>query len=307
MVYPCAFYFIFVKMPTEVCYNRRQMIIKHFKADLWLILATFFWGITFVAVKDAMTYTSPLAFLGARFLMAGFVLLPFCYEGLKDLSLEGWRDGMLIGVFLFAGFAFQTAGLVYTTATRSAFITGMCVVLVPTLSAVLLKTKNDIWQILGVVLAAVGLYFLSRPEAGGFNKGDILTAFCAISFAIEVVLVQKFTQKHSPMDMIMVQILTTVVLSGVFLGALEKPFWQWSWNLAMDLAITSLLATAGALAIQFYWQRRTTATRAAIIYTMEPLFAAVFAFIIFGERLPLAGWIGAGIIMAGMITAELGK
>ncbi len=271
------------------------------------MLATFFWGVTFVAVKDAMLYASPLVFLGVRFLLAGLALLPFCYKGLKTLSREGWRDGMLIGVFLFAGFAFQTVGLVYTTATRSAFITGMCVVLVPWLSVVMLKTKSDAWQILGVIMAAAGLYFLSRPEAGGFNKGDLLTALCAVSFAVEVVLVQKFTQKHQPMDMIMVQILTTVILSAIFIGALEKPHWQWSDSLLLDLAVTSLLATAGALVIQFYWQRRTTATRAAIIYTMEPLFAAGFAFVLFGEMLPMAGWLGAGMILAGTLTAELGK
>jgi drug/metabolite transporter (DMT)-like permease len=280
---------------------------RHLKADMWLLLATFFWGVTFVAVKDAMLYASPLVFLGVRFLLAGLALLPFCYKGLKTLSREGWRDGMLIGVFLFAGFAFQTVGLVYTTATRSAFITGMCVVLVPWLSVVMLKTKSDAWQILGVIMAAAGLYFLSRPEAGGFNKGDLLTALCAVSFAVEVVLVQKFTQKHQPMDMIMVQILTTVILSAIFIGALEKPHWQWSDSLLLDLAVTSLLATAGALVIQFYWQRRTTATRAAIIYTMEPLFAAGFAFVLFGEMLPMAGWLGAGMILAGTLTAELGK
>jgi drug/metabolite transporter (DMT)-like permease len=280
---------------------------QHLKADMWLLLATFFWGITFVAVKDAMQFASPLVFLGVRFLIAGLVLLPFCYKGLKTLSREGWRDGILIGIFLFAGFAFQTAGLVHTTATRSAFITGMCVVLVPTISALMLKTKNDICQILGVILAASGLYFFSRPEAGGFNKGDFLTALCAVSFAVEVVLVQKFTQKHPPMDMIMVQILTTVILSAIFMGALEKAHWQWSRSLLLDLAITSLLATAGSLAIQFYWQRRTTATRAAIIYSMEPLFAAGFAFLLFGEMLPMAGWLGAGMILVGMITAELGK
>lgn len=280
---------------------------QHLKADLWLLLATFFWGVTFVAVKDSLQYASPLAFLGMRFLIAGLVLLPFCWKSLKKLSREGWRDGMVLGTFLFGGFAFQTMGLVHTTATRSAFITGLCVALVPGLSALMLKTKNEIWQMAGVALAAVGLYFLSRPEAGGFNRGDLLTALCAVCFAVEVVLVQKFTQKHPPMDMIMVQIITTVALSALFLGALEKPNWQWSWPLAIGLAVTSLLATAGALVIQFTWQRRTTATRAAVIYTMEPLFAAVFAFMLFGEKLPAMGWLGAGLITAGMLTAELGK
>jgi drug/metabolite transporter (DMT)-like permease len=280
---------------------------KHLKADLWLLLATFFWGITFVAVKDSLKYSSPLAFLGIRFFIAGLVLLPFCYKSLKKLSRQGWKDGIILGVFLFAGFAFQTMGLVYTTATRSAFITGLCVALVPGLSAVMLKTKNEIWQILGVLLAAIGLYFLSRPEAGGFNTGDLLTAICAVSFAVEVVLVQKYTQKHSPMDMIMVQIITTVVLSALLIGFIEKPALQWSPNLFLGLAITSLLATAGALVIQFNYQRKTTATRAAVIYTMEPLFAALFAFLVIGEQLPKIGWIGAGLITAGMLTAELGK
>lgn len=280
---------------------------NHFKADLWLLLATFFWGITFIAVKDALRYCSPLVFLGARFLVAGLVLLPFCYKGLKNLSAEGWRNGVLLGVFLFAGFALQTIGLVFTTATRSAFITGMCVALVPLLSAMMFKTKSDFWQLAGVALAATGLYYLSRPEAGGFNRGDILTAFSAVCFAIEVVLVQKYTQKHGPLDMILVQIITTVVLSAILVGFLEHPRFSWSHRLALDLFITSMLATAGALVIQFYWQRNTTATRAAIIYTLEPLFAAVFSFLFFKEILPLSGWFGAALILSGAVLAELGR
>jgi drug/metabolite transporter (DMT)-like permease len=280
---------------------------NHIKADLWLLLATFFWGVTFVAVKDAMVHTTPLAFLGTRFALAGLVLLPFCYKGLKTLDSTGWRDGVILGTFLFAGFAFQTAGLVYTTPTRSAFITGLSVILVPPLSLLMLKKKVGPWLYLGALLAAAGLYLLSRPEAGGFNRGDLLTACCAVCFAAEIVLVQVYTQRHGALPMLMVQVVTTVALSGALLWFLEKPSIKPSPALWLDLLVTSLLATVGALLIQFHFQKQTSATRAAVIYTLEPLFAALFSFLIFGERLNAASWLGAGMILGGMLASELGK
>jgi drug/metabolite transporter (DMT)-like permease len=280
---------------------------KHIKADLWLLLATFFWGVTFVAVKDAMAHATPLAFLGARFALAGALLLPFCYKSLKTLSLEGWRDGAILGTFLFAGFAFQTAGLVHTTPTRSAFITGLSVILVPPLSLLMLKKTVGPWLYLGALLAAAGLYLLSRPESGGFNRGDILTACCAVCFALEIVLVQIYTRRHGTLPMLMVQIFTTVGLSGSLIWLFEKPVMNLNPALWLDLLVTSLLATVGSLLIQFHFQKQTSAARAAVIYTLEPLFAALFSYMIFGEKLNAAAWLGAGMIMAGMLASELGR
>lgn len=277
------------------------------KADLWLLLATFFWGITFVAVRDSMRYVSPFLWLGMRFLLGGLVLLPFCWRHLSNLDKDGWRDGLILGVFMFAGFAFQTAGLVHTTASRSAFITGMAVVLVPPAAVLVLKSRLDLWQVLGVALAAAGLYLLSRPSAGGFNLGDLYTAFCALSFAMVVVLVQKYTDRHHPLALIMVQIVATVAMSGLLLALVERPRFVWSPSLVPDIFVTSLLATAGSLVIQFYWQRRTTPIRAAIIYTLEPVFAAGFAYFLLGERLAGPAWLGAGLILVGMLAAETGK
>jgi drug/metabolite transporter (DMT)-like permease len=281
------------------------MINRHLKADLWLLLATFFWGVTFVAVKDAMIHATPLVFMGVRFALAGVILLPFCYRGLKKLSFLGWRDGVVLGSFLFGGFALQTAGLVHTT--RSAFITGLSVILVPPLSITMLRKKVGPWIWTGVALAAVGLYFLSRPDSGGFNRGDILTALCAACFAVEIILVQTYTQKHGAMNMVMVQIITTVVLSLLFMWWLEKPAIHFVPSLWLDLFLTSVLATAGSLVIQSHFQKQTSAARAAVIYTLEPLFAAVFAFLIFGEKMPWLGWLGAGLIMMGMLASELGR
>ncbi|MCU0607785.1 MAG: DMT family transporter [Candidatus Edwardsbacteria bacterium] len=283
------------------------MIKEHYKADLWLLLATFFWGVTFVTVKDAMGYASPLAFLGARFLLAGVLLLPFCWRAFARLGRRGWRDGVILGAFLFGGFAFQTAGLVHTTATRSAFITGLAVVLVPVFSIAMLKKPVDRWLVLGALLASGGLYFLSRPAGGGFNRGDLLTALCAVCFAVEIILVEIYTKRHRPMDLVMAQIVTTVGLCGALAWAVETPRLQLTPGLWLDLFVTSVLATVGALAIQFTWQRRTDAARAAVIYTMEPLFAALFAFLVAGERMNGAGWLGAGLILVGMLASELSK
>jgi drug/metabolite transporter (DMT)-like permease len=158
-----------------------------------------------------------------------------------------------------------------------------------------------------VALAAAGLWFLSRPTAGGFNRGDVLTALCAACFAVEVVLVQKYTQRHGPMAMIMVQIIATIGLSALLVAFFETPRLVWSNTLILDIFVTSVLATAGSLVIQFYYQRRTTPARAAIIYTMEPVFAAGFAYLILDERMPRLAWLGAALILVGMVVAETGK
>jgi drug/metabolite transporter (DMT)-like permease len=277
-----------------------------FKADLWLLLCTFFWGATFSAVRDAMVHVSPFLWLGLRFTLGGLVLLPFCWRHLRGLGGDGWRDGLVLGAFMFAGFALQTAGLVYTTASRSAFITGMAVVLVPPAAVLALKSRLDLWQVLGVLLAGAGLYFLSRPSAGGFNRGDFYTALCAVCFAMVVVLVQKYTDRHHPLGLIMVQIVATVALSGLLLAAAEVPRFSWSPTLGPDIIATGLLATAGSLVIQFHWQRRTTPVRAAIIYTLEPVFAAGFAYVLLGETMGGWAWLGAGLILVGMLAAEVG-
>lgn len=283
------------------------MRLNELKADLWLLLCTFLWGATFSAVRDAMAYVSPFLWLGLRFLLGGLVLLPFCWRHLRGLGLEGWRDGLILGAFMFAGFALQTAGLVHTTASRSAFITGLAVVLVPPAAVVLLKSRLDLWQILGVILAAAGLYLMSRPSAGGFNQGDLYTALCALCFTMVVVLVQRYTDRHHPLGLIMVQVVATVALSGLLFAVAETPRFSWSMTLIPDIIATSLLATAGSLVIQFYWQRRTTPVRAAIIYTLEPVFAAGFAYILLGETMGGWAWAGAGMILVGMLSAEAGK
>jgi len=279
---------------------------QHLKADLWLLLAAFFWGLTFVSVKDAMHYSSPLLFLGIRFALAALVLLPFCARGLRHrLGPSGFRDGILLGVFLFGGYAFQTAGLVQTTATRSAFITGLTMILVPPLSVLLLGKKSDLMQMAGVFLAVVGLYIFIRPEAGPINRGDFLTLFCTLCFAIQIILVQRATLRYRPLDMVMIQLLTTVLLSFSLSPFLEKPFFHWSSPLGLDLLFTSLLATVCCLMIQFTFQRKTSPTRAAVIYATEPLFAALFGFLFFGEYLAWPGWLGGVLILSGMVLSEL--
>lgn len=280
---------------------------RELKADLWLLLCTFLWGATFSAVRDAMSYVSPFLWLGMRFLLGGLVLLPFCWRHLRGLGGQGWRDGLILGAFMFAGFALQTAGLVHTTASRSAFITGLAVVLVPPVAIVVLKSKLDPWQALGVLLAGAGLYLLSRPSAGGFNLGDLYTALCAVCFAMVVVLVQRYTDRHHPLGLIMVQVMATVALSGLLLALAERPRFAWSPTLVPDILVTGILATAGSLVIQFYWQRRTTPVRAAVIYTLEPVFAAGFAYLLLGETMGGWAWLGAGLILVGMLSAEAGK
>jgi len=280
---------------------------KKLKADLMLLLTTLFWGLTFVAVKDAMVYSDALPFLAVRFLAAGLFLLPAAIPRFKRMTWQTAKDGLLLGLFLFAGFALQTAGLKETTATRSSFITGLSVLGVPFLSFFILKNKTDIFKILGIAAAVLGLYFFFSPEAGGINRGDMLTFLCALSFSFEIIFVQKFTTRNDPLLLIMVQVVIVVIFSAALMPVLHQTHMEFNGRLIVDLLFTAIFATAGALYIQFRYQRDTSESRAAIIYTLEPIFASVFAFFIFGERLGSMGFLGAGLILAGTIISEFGK
>lgn len=277
------------------------------KADLMLLVTTIFWGLTFVAVKDAMVYSDALPFLAARFLFAGVILLPFAFKRQKKLNSKVIRDGLILGVFLFAGFALQTAGLKETTATKSSFITGLSVLGVPFLAYAILKKKTDIWKIIGILFAVIGLYLFFSPKGGGVNRGDILTFLCALSFSFEIVLVQKYTSDHDPLLLIMVQVAIVTLLSLVLMPILNQTRFVLTPMLGLDLAFTAIFATAGALMIQFRFQKDTSESRAAIIYTLEPIFASVFAYFIFSERLTSMGLWGAGLIILGTFVSEFGR
>ena len=280
---------------------------KRIKADLMLLLATVFWGMTFVTVKDAMNYSGTFSFLFMRFFLGALAVFPFAVKNFKYFNRRTMVDGAVLGILVFLGFALQTAGLRETSSTRSAFITGLSVVLVPVISFIMYRTRIDIFKIIGIVLSAGGLFLMFRPENGPLNRGDVLTVLCAFTFALIIVLIQRFSKRSNVLLLVFMQITIVASISLVLMFLTKDINITFNGNLALDLIFTSVFATAGALVLQYKYQKQTSEARAAIIYTLEPLFASIFAFIIFNERLSSIGLIGGALIFLGMIMSEFGS
>lgn len=287
-------------------------------ADFGLLFVAFIWGLTFVMVQDAVNEYPVFAFLTARFLFALIGLLPLLWW--RRSYLRGANDetplrrqllaGMLIGVFLFAGYGFQTAGLLFTTPAKAGFITGLSVVIVPLLGVILLRERPTAAVISGIVLATMGLGFISLVGinlAEGVNPGDLLVLACAISFAAHIFTVGRFAPRMNALVLTVTQIGTVVVLSGVTSLLFERPTsWPPSGQPLFAALFTGLLATAFAFGLQTSAQRFTTATHTALIFATEPVFAALASFALIGEVLGPPQVVGSGLILAGMLAAELG-
>jgi|LSQX01.2.fsa_nt_gb drug/metabolite transporter (DMT)-like permease len=281
-------------------------------ADLSLLLVTLVWGGTFVMVKGA-TETFPVwAFLALRFGLAALVLLPFGWQRLRRLGWRGWGAGALIGLALLAGYAFQTLGLQYTTASKAGFITGLSVAIVPLLSALLLRQRPKYAALVGVALAVVGLALLSLTNGGEttgelqrISEGDVLVLLCAVSFALHIVAVGALGSRHDYLALTIVQVFTVALLSGVVSLFVDLPWPALQANTLFAAAFTGVLATAVAFLVQTAMQRFTTPTHTALIFTAEPVFAALFGVLLAGDVMTPLGLMGGVLILLGTLISEL--
>ena len=226
---------------------------------------------------------------------------------IKDF--ENWKKGIILGIFLFSGFAFQTIGLKYTTASKSAFITGTAIILIPFVQYLILKIKPKPENIIGGMIVLAGLYILSEAYITVPNFGDILTAVCSVSFAVHIVLLNKYTTENNFYFMAFGQFLTMAGLSLLFLIIFEIGIFgefklEISSTLLLTLIYSSLIATLASIILVTKYQQETTPLRAGIIYSMESVFAVFFAFIILGEILNLNQITGALIMITGLLISE---
>jgi len=278
---------------------------RSINADIWLLVVCVIWGLSFPLVKTALNDISPLLFLSIRFWLGALVLLPFV-RGIKhQMNLDRLLRGGLIGLFMFLGMLFQTFGLKYTTASNSGFITGMAVVMVPVL-VVLIERRRPKWPVLlGVVFAVAGLYFLTQPQTKGVNKGDLLTLACAFSFSFEIVFIELLVKKNEEFFIALAMIVATALLATFSSLVFEEQFIRFTRSMVAGLGFVAVFCTALGFTLQTYWQPKTSATAASVIYTSEPVFAAIFAAVILHERFDKMGYLGAGLIIAGMLITEL--
>ncbi|HXE74193.1 MAG TPA: DMT family transporter [Candidatus Xenobia bacterium] len=281
------------------------------KADLALTGVVLVWGTSFVIVKEALADASPLMFLLLRFGVASLVLLPLFGRRLSWREPGALRAGLLVGLCLFAGFLFQTVGLQHTTPSKSAFITSLSVPLVPLILAALAPRQLRARALLGIATATVGMYFLTIP-AGSFSieRGDLITFFCAVGFACHIVALGRYAPRFGCSSIAVSQVLTAFMLLLLVAPVAGSAGWdaldvRWSANLWFALGVTAVLGTALAFSVQTWAQQYTSATHAAVLFSLEPVFAAAFSYLMVGERLGGRGFVGAALILAGVLVTEL--
>lgn len=276
------------------------------RATLALVAVCAVWGATFTLVKDALQDASSLVFLALRFGVASIALwMAFRWQGTLRFRREQWRAGTLLGAALFGGYLFQTVGLRYTTPARSAFLTGLFIVFVPAMLAAQRRRLPDLQETLGILVALAGLWFLASPlSLDGTSWGDGLTVVCAVSYAIHILLLGKFSANHDARALTLLQIGTAFVLAALSFWWAETPVMVASQRLWVAVGFTGVLATAVAFLVQTWAQRHVAPTRTAFVFSLEPVFAWLTSFLVTGERLSMSAAVGALLILAGIVLVE---
>lgn len=283
------------------------------KNDFLLLLTAIIWGFAFVAQRAGMDLVGPFSYNGVRFALGALSLVPVLLLTRKRkgaifspgqpgrLSLAAW--GGLAGVLLFAGASLQQIGIVYTTAGKAGFITGLYVVLVPLIGAAV-GTRSGIYRWAGAVLAILGLYLLSVNESFAVGRGDFLVFLCAFFFAAHVLLLAKISPRFDPAALSMVQYGICSALSLlVALGTetVSAPEILSAW---LPIAYGGIFSVGIAYSLQVVAQKKAHPTHAAIILSLEGLFAAVGGFLLLGERFSSRELLGGVLMLAGMVISQ---
>jgi drug/metabolite transporter (DMT)-like permease len=280
---------------------------RRWLVDLSLVGVCLIWGATFILVKRALADISTLLFLTLRFTAATAVLVLIFRKQFRSPNLRmSLRAGVLAGLCLFSGYVLQTFGLKYTSASKTGFLTGLYIPLVPLFSAVIYKKIPQISELCGVGAAFAGMALMTiQSDLLDINRGDLLVAGCAVAYAFHILLLSRFAGSANLGVLIVTQIAT-----GMGVGA--GTFWwtepvrvEWTANVWVALVVTSLLATALAFSVQTWAQRWSSPTRTALIFSMEPLFAWATSYVVAGEVLSRRGTLGAVLILSGILLVEL--
>jgi drug/metabolite transporter (DMT)-like permease len=268
-----------------------------------LILVTAVWGITFVQVQDAVALYPLFAFLAVRYLIATAALAPPAARRLRGLGREGLVAGSVLGVLIAIGIGLQTAGLERTTVTNTGFITGLYVLFTPLLGLALFRTPipRELWA--AVALALLGLALLSGVPQGS-GTGDLLVLLSTVAQALQIVMVERYANRFDVFALTFVEVAAACAVFGAIalaLGDLSVPHGSTVWA---ALIVTGLFAVAFAMLVQIWAQRQVSATRIAIIFSLETVFAGIAGYLLADERIGLLGFAGCAAIFAGIVIAE---
>lgn len=285
---------------------------RSLKAHILLVAVTFVWGATFVTIKNALADATPMTFNAVRMTLAAAALAVIFHREIPRITPPAFWAGSLVGALLWLGYGFQTPGLQYTSASKSAFLTGMAVVLVPLFLAIFWRRKINHWTLFGVAVAFIGLYLMTIPAGGNglgdfasVNKGDLLTIASAVAFSLQIIFVGRATQHHPFSQIVLVQVTVCALLMIVSMPIIERPHIIFSEQVVWAILITGLLGTVAGFGVQGWAQQFTPPTHTALIFALEPVFAGLTSYVVLGERLGWRVGFGAGLILGGVLVSEL--
>ncbi len=270
---------------------------------LALVAVTAVWGVTFVQVQDAIALYPLYAFLAVRFAISTIVLAPFAWGSLRSLPAAGIAAGVGAGALLGLAYGLQTAGLALTTVTSTGFITGLYVVFTPLIALALFGTSVPRILWVGVALAVAGLLLLNGMP-GGSTAGNALVLANAVAQSFQIAAMERFAPRYDPRALTFLQMATSFVgftAIALSLGELEVPH---GWTVWGALLVTGVFAGALGYLVATWVQARTTAARAALVFTLEAPFAALFGVLLAEEVLGVAGWIGCVVMLSGIVLVE---
>jgi drug/metabolite transporter (DMT)-like permease len=278
---------------------RSANLLQSWTSTLLLVLVTAVWGWTFVVVRDAISAYGVLGFLSLRFALASVALAPL----LKGMTRRTLLVGSGIGLVLAMGYLFQTLGLLFTTPTNSGLITGLFVVFAPLAARALFKVSISRHVLAAVSLSLTGMVLLAGQSPSGVRVGDALTVVCAAALGLHIALLSRYAREHNAGSLALAQMLSMAVLFSL-MWPLFEPVALPPREVLFAIVLTGLVASAVAFYIQTTVQQHIPAARAAIILTMEPVFAALFGYWLAGDRLSPAQLTGAGLIISALFVGE---
>lgn len=281
--------------------------LYEYRADFLLLTVAIAWGVTFLMVQDAIESTPVYAFLFFRFTLASILMFFIAYKFLNETNIQTVIYGVILGLFLFFAFATQTFGLAYTKSSIVAFITGLNVICVPFLAYFIFKDKVRRNVLIASLIAVFGLYLLTMSGKLTLGTGEFLTLICAFLFALQIIFTGKFSKQVNVYLLVLYQLITVSVLSLGFSLALDDTTFgiEYDYTFYKAVFVTAIFATVYAFLIQTYMQQFTTATKTAIIFTMEPVSASIYGYFVGGEILTSIQIFGAALIIVATLVSEL--
>lgn len=269
-----------------------------------LALVALAWGTSYAIIKDTLSHTTPFALMTIRFGLSTILLSIIYYKKLITITRQDIVNGIKIGIFMFGAFITLVTGIQYTTASKQSFIVGSYVLIVPFLTWIINKNKPDTYDFIGAVCAVVGLFLLTAGNVSGINIGDLISIGCALSFALHMIMIEKYCHNSDPIVLTIIQFATTGILFIVLVILFEKPDFRVVLTATPQIVYLVVVATVIAFVVQNVAQRYISSITTSLILTLESVFGSVFAVFYLKEAVSVNLLIGCSIIFFGIVTQE---